>query len=504
MTMRHFLNIMAETQVDVAPPRPTCLTGDGGRKMTASGEATAMQAYDPEEFRRFGHAAVDLLADYLGQAQRGIGPVLPPRTPEAVLERWPAPTERQPLLETLRQALEQSNHLHHPRYLGHQVSAPLPAAALCDLVGSLLNNGTAVFEMGPVTSILERRLVEWMAGLIGYGPEAGGFFTSGGSAGNLTALLAAREAKAGVWESGQTAPSCILVNEHAHYSAKRAVQVMGWGAEGAIPVSTDTRFRLTRSGLEEARATARSLGRRVLAVVANACSTATGTYDPLPVAADFCEQHGLWLHVDGAHGASALLSRQHRHLLEGLARADSVVWDAHKMMMMPALLTAVVFQRGSDSYSAFAQRASYLLAGEAREEWFNLAHRTLECTKTMMALRLYACLRHHGVQVFEEFVDRTHALTREFEELLREAPDFEPGHVPESNILCFRHLPEGYLGDPDALQARLRQALLDEGSFYIVQTRLPAGLHLRCTLMNPRTTRPDLVALLERLRQLAR
>jgi len=143
--------------------RPTCITGNCWRKMTASGEATAMQAYDPEEFRRFGHAAVDLLADSLSQAQSGIGPVLPPRTPEAVLERWPAPTERQPRLETLRQALEQSNHLHHPRYLGHQVSAPLPAAALCDLVGSLLNNGTAVFEMGPVTSILERRLIEWMA-----------------------------------------------------------------------------------------------------------------------------------------------------------------------------------------------------------------------------------------------------------------------------------------------------------------------------------------------------
>ncbi len=461
-----------------------------------------MHAYDPEEFRQLAHTVVDMLADYLHQSQSGQGPVLPPATPQALLEAWPPPGEPLALLETLRRALQQSNHLHHPRYMGHQVSAPLPTAALCDLVGSLLNNGTAVWEMGPVTSILERRLVEWMADQIGFEAGAGGFLTSGGSAGNLTALLAARECQAGVWDGGQDQRLAILVNENAHYSAKRAVQVMGWGARGAVPVATDDGFRMTRSGLQQAFTAAAGQGRRVLAVVANACSTATGTYDPLPMVADFCQEHGLWLHVDGAHGASALLSRRHRHLLEGLERADSVVWDAHKMMMMPALITAVIFRRGDDSYSAFAQRASYLLDGEAREEWFNLAHRTLECTKCMMALRLYACLRHHGVEVFEEFVDRTHDLAGDFARMLTEAPDFQPGHVPESNIVCFRFTPPGFTGDLDGLQARIRQDLLDQGAFYVVQTRLPAGLHLRCTLMNPQTTRDDLQALMDRIREL--
>ena len=455
-----------------------------------------MHDSDPEDFRRLGHAAVDLLADALREQQEGRGPVLPPATPDEVLARWPAPTEPAPLLETLARVLAESNHLHHPRYVGHQVSAPLPTAALCDLVGSLLNNGTAVFEMGPVTSILERRLVEWMAGLAGYGPEAGGFFTSGGSAGNLTALLAAREAKAGVWEAGQSEPFAVLVHEHAHYSVQRSVQVMGWGAGGAVPVAVDEEFRMTRQGLEEAWRKAG--GRRVLAVVANACSTATGTYDDLDLVADFCQERDLWLHVDGAHGASALLSPRLRGLLKGVERADSLVWDAHKMMRMPSLVTAVLFRCGQDSYSAFSQRASYLLAGQAREEWFNLAHRTLECTKTMMALRLYASLRHHGVEAFRQHVERTHDLAVEFAQMLRDAPDFEVAHQPQSNIVCFRHLRPGV--DLDALQARLRAEVLAEGSFYLVQTRLPRGLHLRCALMSPQTTRADLEALLERLR----
>lgn len=451
---------------------------------------------DPEDFRRLGHAVVDLLADALRDQQQGRGPVLPPASPEEVLARWPSPTEPGPLLETLARVMAESNHLHHPRYVGHQVSAPLPVAALCDLAGSLLNNGTAVFEMGPVTSILERRLTEWMADLAGFGPGAGGFLTSGGSAGNLTALLAAREARAGVWESGQDQPFAVLVHEHAHYSIQRAAQIMGWGAAGAVPVAVDGAFRMTRAGLEAAERQVR--GRRVLAVVANACSTATGTYDDLAMVADFCAERDLWLHVDGAHGASALLSPRLRGRLRGLERADSLVWDAHKMMRMPGLVTAVLFRRAEDSYAAFAQHASYLLAGRAREEWFNLAHRTLECTKTMMALRLYASLRHHGVEVFRKHVEDTHDLALEFARMLREAPDFEIPHEPESNIVCFRHVRPGE--DLDERQARLRAEVLAEGSFYLVQTRLPQGLHLRCALMSPQTTRADLEALMQRLR----
>src|SRR5205823_3523239 len=115
----------------------------------------------------------------------------------------------------------------------------------------------------------------------------------------------------------------------------------------------------------------------------------------------FCAARGLWLHVDGAHGASAALSARHRGLLAGIERADSVVWDAHKMMLMPALLTAVLFRDGRRSYSAFAQEASYLFAeGPAEAEWFNTGQRTLECTKRMMSLKLYASLLCHGTGLF--------------------------------------------------------------------------------------------------------
>ena len=145
-------------------------------------------------------------------------------------------------------------------------------------------------------------------------------------------------------------------------------------------------------GLDAAFDEAVRRGRRPVAVVANACSTATGSYDDLESVAAFAGRRGLWFHVDAAHGAAALLSPKYRHLLRGLDQADSFIWDAHKNMLMPALITAVVFREGGRSYEAFSAKASYLFERSAREEWYNFAHRTLECTKTMMGMRLFVSL----------------------------------------------------------------------------------------------------------------
>lgn len=465
-------------------------------------------AFDPEIFRADGHRVIDQLADYLARAQRGAPlPVLPPSDPDALLAAWPSDFPEHPegaLEPLLSRVLAASNHLHHPRYIGHQVTAPLPLAALCDCVAALLNNGMAVYEMGPVATAMERSVVRWMATQVGFGDGADGVLTSGGSAGNLTALLAARQAQAGfdVWDDGATAgpPLAVLASEQAHYCVQRAVQIMGWGNDGVVPVPTDARFRLRADRLATALRQAEDAGRKVIAVVANACSTATGSFDPLEAIADFCAAHGLWLHVDGAHGAAAALSAKYRHRLAGIARADSVVWDAHKMLLMPALVTAVLFRDGNRSYDAFAQQASYLFSEGAQTQQHDQAVRTLECTKRMMSLKLYAALAVYGTRLFADYVTQTFDLAQRFAARLDAAPDFELAVEPEANIVCFRHVPFG-VPDLDPLQERIRQRLLANGSFYLVQTRLRGRLFLRATLINPLTTDHDLAALLDAIRQ---
>lgn len=468
------------------------------------------KAFDPDEFRRQGRAVVDQLADFLAKA--GAGPastVYAYEEPEAMLASWAGRFGAGPgpgLPELLPEILRRSNNLLHPRYVGHQCTTALPLAALGGLVGQFLNNGSAIYEMGPVNVAMERQLIRWMAGLAGFGPDADGIFTSGGSGGNLTALLAARQAAAGgdIWKNGvgSEPPLAVLASAECHYSVRRSAAIMGLGENAVVPVAVDGLYHMTVDGFRQALAEAGRRGRRPFALVANGCSTATGSYDDLEAAADWARDAGLWLHVDGAHGAGALLSPKYRSLLRGLERADSFIWDAHKNLLMPALITAVVFRDGGRSYEAFSQKASYLFEKSPAEEWYNTAHRTLECTKTMMGLRLFASLSAYGAGFFGAYVTAMYDLARDFARRLRAAGDFEPAVEPESNIVCFRYLGRGRDG-LDETQRRIRRALLEQGRFYVVQADLSGRTWLRTTLINPRTAAADLDALMAEIRTAA-
>jgi L-2,4-diaminobutyrate decarboxylase len=340
-----------------------------------------------------------------------------------------------------------------------------------------------------------------MARQLGWDGSAGGVLTSGGSLGNLTALLAARQAKLGSWSAGTEAGAlpALLVSAESHYCVSRAAQVLGWGEGGVIRVPVDAEHRMRPELLPELYERARAAGRRPIAVVASSCTTSTGAFDPLPELAAFCGEQDLWLHVDGAHGASHSLSERHSAVLAGIELADSVVWDAHKLMMMPALITGVLFRDARHSAGTFAQEARYLFQDESAS--YDIAHRTVECTKRGMGLTLYAALHTYGTEVFREYVDGVVDLAQEFAEELSAAPDLELAVRPATNIVCFRWVTAGLEGERlDALQAELRRRIVVSGRFYLVQTRLARGVFLRLALMNASTTLADLRALLAEVR----
>jgi len=467
--------------------------------------AAIRDAYDPERFRADGHRLIDALADQLTRWHARDGVVLPWRDPQAAREAWRELGAGE-LVHDLVRVARASTALANPRCMGHQVPPPVPAGVLAETVSALLNNGMAVAEMGPAGVPIELAVIDWMCAKLGMPAGAGGVMTSGGSLGNLTALLAMRQAHAGfdVWRAGAHAgpPLAVIVSDEAHYSVARTLRIMGWGDGGAIAAPVDAKHRLTGAAVERALAGSRDDDRRVIGIVAAAGSTATGAYDPLDELADVAARHELWLHVDAAHGGGAALSPTQRAKLRGIERADSVVWDAHKLLMMPALVTAVIFKREAHAYEAFAQQASYLFAGSHPDEtWWDLGQRSLECTKRMMAVELWATLRAHGEAWFGEVVDRQYALAQELAAKLDAAPDFELAIAPESNIVCYRHRPVG-VADLDAHNRALRMRLVEDGRFYIVGTQLANGYHLRSTLMNPLTESRDLDELLEHLRQI--
>lgn len=462
------------------------------------------EAYDSEQFRAMGHRVIDSLADHLRDVANG--PVLPWRDPATAISDWPTPPAQgggvDAGLAILARWVAASNHLHHPGYVGHQVPPGLPLAALADAAVSLLNNSMTIFEMSPAGVPVEDAVVRWMCASLGFGAGSGGVLCDGGSIGNLTALVAAREAVVGSTAGDHQPRLVVLASDQAHYCIGRAAQVMGCAF---VPVPSDAAYRMDVAALEREIDRVTSEGARVFAMAASACNTPTGSFDPIDAVADVCQKKGLWLHADGAHGASVVLSERYTHLVRGIERADSVTWDAHKMLMMPSLVTGVLFKCGDAACETYAQRSSYLLDKSPKEEWFNPAHKTIECTRRNMAVPLYVALKAYGTETFARHVDHTIALAQQFAAEIRASGDFELAIDPPVNIVCFRYRPQGATEGAalDELQSRLREAVLRSGRFYFVKTRLRNGLFLRATLLNPRTTIEDLRALLAAVRAAA-
>lgn len=459
------------------------------------------KAYSAEDFRKQGHALIDILADYLAETQKeeeNNSPVIPWKSPEKQLAYWQEnfakPSVENPL-DLFKDVMANSIQVHRRRYLGHQTTPTLPVTVLAQTLTALLNQGMGVYEMGMVGNTLEKILTEHLANKLGFGPEASGFITSGGSLGNLTALLAARAAATDVWRRGyaEAEKPAIMVSEEMHYCVDRAARIMGLGAEGIIKIPVNERFQLRTDLLEQYYTQATAEGKRIICIVGCAGSTSTGSYDDLEAIAAFSRQHGLWFHIDGAHGAPAAFSPTYAHLVKGMEKADSVVVDFHKMMMTPSLSTAVIFKHGNDAYKTFSQRAQYLWSEQETEEWYNGGKRTFECTKAMSALSVYTIFRTYGDAIFRENIEKLYGLATRFSTIIRENKNFELAYAPQCNIVCFRYLGAG---DLSRLNAEIRKQLLEEGRFYIVQTILNGQLYLRVSLMNPQSTEVELKELL--------
>jgi len=468
-------------------------------------ETKLSHIYDSEEFRRYGHELIDILADYLKEANsRSDMPVLDYREPDDLVKEFDFdnPSNRDlPLDGFIRKVVSGMNHLHHPRFVGHQNTPPLTAGIIAQMCNALINNGVAVYEMGPAAMAAERNVIRYMSKLIGFGSEADGIFTHGGSAGNLTGLLAARQAMSeyNVWEEGvrNDRPVGIIVSDQSHYSISRNAKVIGLGGTSVIRIPYDSRYAMRTDLLGETMRRAEEKGIRVICVAANACSTATGTYDNLEDIASFCRDKKLWFHVDGAHGLGVLFSPKYRHLVRGLEFADSIVLDFHKMLLTPGLNTMVLFRDGNRSYETFAQKAGYLFEKHDANEWYNGAKRTLECTKSALGLVAWAVINYYGRGILQQYVESRYDLAARFAEAIEREPGMELAVTPESNIVCFRYAPEGAGGEKlNELNRMIRKALVHSGEFYIVQTELDGNIWLRTALMNAMTDDSDLERLI--------
>ncbi|WP_369212301.1 pyridoxal phosphate-dependent decarboxylase family protein [Streptomyces flavofungini] len=408
-----------------------------------------------------------------------------------------------------------------PGYMGRQFSGVVPLAGVIDFVSSMVSQPASFYEAGQLPSAVERIMAEELNRFIGYDP---GRFTmvttSGGSLANLTALLAARNEKLpGYWSQGASAVRgqprpAIAVGADVHYSVARAAGVLGIGDAQLVRLPLNKQQQIS---VGEVRATLEAAERqnlKVFCMVASAGGTSVGAFDPIDELAAIAEERDLWLHIDGAHGASLLVSDALRDKLRGIARADSLAWDAHKMMFVPAPCTMLFYKNRETALSAFRQKASYVFEEEQDiYTAFDSGPKNFECTKRPMIMTLWALWAIYGRSLFAEKIEYLCGLTGEAYEILRADPDFETPHRPEANILCFRYHPAGYGGasgkklDKKALhhlQVAIRNRVKSEGNFFISKVDIDGAAALRVVMMNHQITAEHFRMLLSEIKRTGR
>jgi L-2,4-diaminobutyrate decarboxylase len=492
----------------------------------SAARARIAAAYDPETLEAAGTRLMSTMADHFRRVESRDSKVLNWNAPETLISQARQFIESggratacgnsrdavaTRVCEIARETLSRGMNMHHPRYVGHQVPAPVPLAGLFDFVGTVTNQVMAIFEMGPWATAVEHAVIDTVGEKLGFVPgQFSGLITSGGTLANLTGLLTARNvAIRDSWSTGLTGrkPAPVLVaHGDAHYSVTRSAGILGLGTDQIISAELDGRRRMDANRLDDSLKDLRSRGTPIVAVSAASCATPIGAFDPLADIADVCRRHEVWLHIDAAHGGALIFSPRHRHLLDGIDKADSVVCDAHKMMFMPALCAMLFYRHGEHRLSTFHQEAPYLFDPAAPElAGFDSGIVNLECTKRAAAFGVWGVWSLLGAQIFADMVDVTIDLARQFHALLKAASDFTPLHEPECNIVAFRYSPPELCNVPDAkvdeLQLQLRRKVIESGEFYLVQSRIDGRPALRTTMMNPLTIAGDLEALLECLRR---
>ena len=466
------------------------------------------KVYNPSDFNEKGHLLINQLTvhleDKLNAKSRN---AIHWNEPEVEFEFWKDFLKHGEEKDLFQEITKRTTYVHHPHYIGHQVSPAAPITGLTGMISSVLNNGMAIYEMGMAPSAIERVITDILCEKIGYDTTSGGFLTSGGTLANLTALLTARKAvlEEDVWNSGNSSALGIMVSEEAHYCVDRAAKIMGLGEKGIIKIPANAKYQMDTSLLEKIYGDAKEKGIKIFAIVGSAPCTATGMFDDLEKIAEFSHKHNLWFHVDGAHGGAGIFSKKYAYTLKGINKADSVIIDGHKMMMMPTITTALLLKNGLHANATFSQKADYLLTESEHEDWYNSGKRTFECTKTMMSIHWYTLIKLYGVEVFDAYVTQLYDMGSNFAELILKEPDFELAVQPMSNIVCFRYfLSKMNTVELNRLNVKIRQSLLEDGEFYIVQTKLRGVQYMRVTVMNPFTTINHFKKLLVKIKVIAK
>ncbi len=366
-----------------------------------------------------------------------------------------------------------------PRFMAYIPGGGLPYSALGDLLAATSNKYSGFASASPGAVRIENACAAWLSSVIGYPREAAGTLTSGGSIANLTAVVAAREARDP--EGG----GAIYLTRFAHYCIDKALHIAGRRRSPRRVIPTDDNYRMSVPALEQALEEDRRSGVRPWIVIASAGTVDTGAIDPLPEIAELCRRYGAWFHVDGAYGGLFALCEEGRALLGGIELADSVALDPHKTLFLPYGTGAALVRDGQLLQDAFSASGEYVRPLGELEVGSSPADLSPELTRHFRALRLWLPLQIAGVAAFRAAQAEKLALARYFHARLSKIDEFDAGPEPQLSVVAFRYLPE--TGDVDEFNENLMRHIQQEGRVMMSGTRIDGSYRLRCAILCFRT-----------------
>ncbi|MEU4105360.1 aspartate aminotransferase family protein [Streptomyces tanashiensis] len=391
--------------------------------------------------------------------------------------------------------LRDAVYFHHPRYLGHLNCPVVIPAVLGEAVLSAVNSSLDTWDQSAGGTLIERKLIDWTNGRIGFGPSADGVFTSGGSQSNLQSLLLAREEA----KTDDLSKLRIFSSECSHFSVQKSAQLLGLGRDAVVSIPVDRNKRMQSVVLAAQLEACRAEGLVPMAIVATAGTTDFGSIDPLPEIAALAEEYGAWMHVDAAYGCGLLASPTRRRRLDGIERADSVTVDFHKSFFQPVSSSAILVRAGATLRHA-TYHADYLNpARTVAERIPNQVDKSLQTTRRFDALKLWMTLRVMGADGVGQLFDEVCDLAAEGFALLAGDPRYDVVVEPQLSTLVYRYIPAAAASPEEIDRANLhaRKALFASGEAVVAGTKVDGRQYLKFTLLNPETTAADIAAVLD-------
>jgi glutamate/tyrosine decarboxylase-like PLP-dependent enzyme len=485
-------------------------SGEGSGSIAAASERQREPdgSLDPADWTTFRALAHRLLDDALNHVQ-GVRerPVWTPMPPEVVARlSEPLPTDGQTAervgADLVDLILPYGVGNTHPRFFGWVHGCGTASGLLPEMMAAAMNANVGGRDHGAVH--VERQVIDWCRQLFGFPADGSGLLVSGTSMATLIGLTVARNAAAGldVRTEGMAGAAGLVgyASAEAHGSVKRAFEILGLGSNALRSIPTAGDFRMDVDRLRAAITRDRQQGRKPFCVIATAGTVNTGAIDDIGAIADLCTEEGLWLHVDGAFGALAVMSDRLKPRLAAIERADSLAFDFHKWMHASYDAGCVLVRRGDLHHAAFAMHAPYLapqqrgLAGG--EPWF--CDFGPELSRGFRALKVWFALKEHGTRKLGRAMEENCRLAEELGAQIGDHPDLELLAPVALNIVCFRY---GHAGlapaGLDRLNSEIVADLQESGLAAPSTTRLNGRTAIRANITNHRTRPADLAVLID-------